>query len=618
MPTRGAGSRRIRAGSIFELAGERTLGFACRGHMVTVYILGLLVAAVVLFSMERLSVDMITLLLLLALLLPGILTPSEAFAGFSSDIIIILASIFVLSAALQGAGVLDWIGEQMRRHAKVGSPRFLFTLMGAVGATSSMMNNTTVTALFTPVVTGLARKGGVSPSKLLMPVAFASIMGGTCTLIGTSTNVAVSGFMQHQGLEPVGMFETTFLGVLILLVGIAYMMLIGVRMLPVRHAADVREGYALRQYLSEIVVREGSPLDGQSLGESDLAILDFNVLKVVRAGESLLPDVHLTIRAGDRLIVSGHIGDLMKVREIEGIDISADRHIVQTDLAPSEWHVSEVLVEARSQAVGRTLVELNLHRRTGALALAMYRHGHTLVESLENTRLREGDVLLVQANPGQISVLRDSLGLMPLDTPVPQPVNKRRGVAVLGVFLAAVILGSLGILPLSVCFLAAAVAAVLLKAVSIERAYHFIDWRLLILIGGMTAFGVAMEKTGTAELLAGAIVSALGGLGPHGVLAGFFLLTIALTQPMSNAAAALVVLPVAIQSAEILGSNPRTFAIGVMLAASVSFIAPLEPSCVLVYGPGKYRFFDFVKVGLGLTIVLAILVLLLLPVFWPL
>jgi di/tricarboxylate transporter len=250
--------------------------------MVTIYILGLLVAAVVLFSMERLSVDMITLLLLLALLVPGILTPSEAFAGFSNDIIIVLASIFVLSAALQEAGVLDWIGEEMRHRAKVGSSRFLITLMGIVGATSSLMNNTTVTALFTPVVSELARKAGVSPSKLLMPVAFASILGGTCTLIGTSTNVAVSGFLQHAGLEPVGMFETTLLGVLILGVGILYMAVVGVHMLPVRHARDVREGYTLRQYLSEVVVRADSPLDGQPLGESDLSILDFSVLKLVR------------------------------------------------------------------------------------------------------------------------------------------------------------------------------------------------------------------------------------------------------------------------------------------------------------------------------------------------
>jgi len=586
--------------------------------MVVAYILILLVGAVVLFSLEKLSVDLITLLLLLALVLPGILTPSEAFAGFGSDIIVILASIFVVSAGLQDAGVLDWIGGEMQRRAKVGTKTFLLSMMSVVGGTSAFMNNTTVTALFTPLVSGLAREGGVSPSKLLMPVAFASILGGTCTLIGTSTNVAVSGFIEHHGMEPLSMFEVTPIGLIILATGIAYMMLVGVRMLPDRRDADLAGGTEFRKYLSELLVLPGSPLVGQSLAESDLAILEFHVLKVTRDGSDIAAEPGVVFQAGDRVVVSGNLKNLMVVLAIEGLDMRADRRFGSDDMRAGDSKVAEVMVAARSSAIGRSIHDLDLLRRAGTSVLALYRHGQTVVASIESERLKEGDVLLVQAEPFRFPILQENFGLTVLEQVAATHPRPKRGVAVLAVFVAAVVCGSFGILPLSACFLTAAVATILMGAVSIERVYQFIDWRLLILIGGMTAFGVAMDKTGTATFLSGIIAQAFGPFGVIGILAGFFVLTILLTQPMSNAAAALVVLPVAISTAEMLGCNPRTFSIGVMLAASISFIAPLEPSCILVYGPGKYRFADFVKTGLGLTLVLGVVVLLLLPVFWPL
>ncbi len=586
--------------------------------MLIAYVLCLLAAAILLFSLEKLSVDLITLLLLIALIVPGILTPAEAFAGFSNDIIVILASIFVISAGLQDAGVLDWVGSQMRRRAHAGSRSFLLGTMGIVGGTSAFMNNTTITALFTPLVSGLGRKGGVSPSKLLMPVAFASILGGTCSLIGTSTNVAVSGFIQQVGLEPVGMFEITPIGIIILLTGIAYMMLIGVKLLPDRADDTLPEGGEIREYLSEIVVLPGSPLIGQPVRDSDLSILEFQVLKILRRGETIFPETDTRLAEGDVVLVVGKRSDLLKVRKIEGIDINGNRALASSDLEGKTMRIAEVMVGPLSEAAGRTLSQLDFRRKTGVIVLAIYRQGRTLAEEIKNIPLHIGDVLLVQAEPTRFALLEDSFGLPTLEETGVESPHPWRGGAVLGIFVAAVTVGSLGLLPLAACFLVAAVATVLLGAVNIERAYQFIDWRLLILIGGMTAFGVAMEKTGTAEFLSGLIVNLLLPLGVHGILAGFFVLTILLTQPMSNAAAALVVLPVAIKTAEVLGSNPRTFAIGVMLAASISFIAPLEPSCILVYGPGKYRFMDFVKVGLGLTVLLCVVVLTLLPYFWPL
>lgn len=324
------------------------------------------------------------------------------------------------------------------------------------------------------------------------------------------------------------------------------------------------------------------------------------------------------IEENDTLLVEGRVENLMKVKAIEGIEIKAEATLGDLDLQSSNFRIAEVLLTPQSELIGRTLREANFRRHYGLTALAIYRHGQSLREQVGETQLRVGDLLLVQGPDDRVEALRGHPGLTILDE-VAQPLyHPRKGLLTVGLFFLAVIVGGIGWLPLSISFLSAAVLTILFRCINVEKAYEFIDWRLLILIGGMTAFGTAMDNTGAAHYLADLIVRWFEPMGLIAILSGFFVLTIILTQPMSNAAAALVVLPVAITTAQKLGASERTFAIAIMLAASVSFITPFEPSCILVYGPGKYRFADFVKVGVGLTAVLAITVLLLLPVFWPL
>lgn len=582
------------------------------------YVLGLLVVAVVLFATEKVSVDITTLLLLIGLTASGLLTPEEAFRGFSNDIIIILGSIFVISGALQETGVLDVVGQRLLKVASNSANRLLLLVMGAASAVSGFMNNTTVTAMLQPPVIGIARRASISPSKLLMPLAFGSILGGTCTLIGTSTNVAVSGYIKEAGLTPVGLFETTPVGIVLVVVGLAYMLFVGQKLLPTHNDAGLTADYSIREYLSEIIVLQNSPLVGQGSFESDLSILEFRILKIIREDRHLLPSSRILIEAGDTLLVEGKVADLMKVKKIEGIEIKPEAELGDLALQSSAFRVAEVLIAPQSELVGRTLKESNFRQFYGLTVLAIYRHGQSLRDQVGSTTLRVGDLLLVQGPAERIEGLRQHPGLSILEE-VAQPLyHPRRGLLTVGVFLAAVIAGGFGWLPLSIAFLCAAVIAILARCITVERAYEFIDWRLLILIGGMTAFGIAMDKTGAAKFLAELIVGGLQPLGIMAVLVGFFVLTIVLTQPMSNAAAALVVLPVAMQTATLLGADPRTFAIGIMLAASVSFITPFEPSCILVYGPGKYRFADFVKVGAGMTFVLTIVVIIMLPLLWPL
>ena len=582
------------------------------------FVLALLVLAIALFATERISVDIVTFLLLIALVAGGVLAPREAFEGFSNDIIIILGSIFVISGALQETGVLDLLGARILKLAGASPNRLLLLIMTSTAGISAFMNNTTVTAMFLPPTVGVARRAKLSPSRLLMPLAFASIMGGTCTLIGTSTNVAVSGYIKKSGLGELGMFEITPIGLIIVAVGMTYMMMVGRWLLPEHEEASLTTNYAMRDYVSEIIVLPNSPLVGQESYDSDLNVLEFRILKIIRGEQQLRPAQGVKMEENDTLIVEGKAETLMKVKKIEGIEIKPEFSLGDLDLQSSEMRIAEVLLTPQSELPGRTLREANFRQYYGLTALAIYRHGQSLRDRVGETVLRVGDLLLVQGASPRIEGLRSHPGLSLLGE-VSEPLyHPRKGFVTVILFGAAVLIGGLGWLPLSVAFLSAAVLTVLMRCISVERAYEFIDWRLLVLIGGMTAFGTAMEKTGTANYLAGLIVQWFAPFGVLAILSGFFILTIILTQPMSNAAAALVVLPVAIQAAHQMGANERTFAIGIMLAASISFVTPFEPSCILVYGPGKYRFLDYVKVGSGLTLVLAVAVLLTMELFWPL
>ncbi len=588
--------------------------------MEAIFVLGLLVVAMWLFAREILPVEITTLLMLVALVVLKILSPAEAFSGFSNDIVIILGSIFVICGALQDAGVLEAVGSWLSGVSTMGFRTLLASLMGATGAISAFMNNTTVTAVMVPPVMGLAKRVGTSPSKLLLPVAYASILGGTCTLIGTSTNVAVSGYMKAIGLHEIGLFEITPIGLIILACGIVYLLLVAPHLLPdTGPAEDGGLGEDLRQYLSEIVVLPGSPLVGKPIQESELAKFDLRVLHVVRGTNTLSPDLARVISAGDVLVVNAPVQTIMQVKATAGIEIRAEtKPSMSQTLGEGGVSIAKFLVTPQSEVRGKTIGELHFFQRYGLTVLAVYHHGLTLRSKLSHARLRMGDVLLVQGPEDRLLYARSGDQFAVLEEKRIHPLQPRKAMVVGGLFVAAVLAAAFGVAPVSVCFLSAAILCVMCRCMPVARAYDFIEWRLLILIAGMTAFGAAMDKSGASSLLAGHLVSLLESMGAHVMLGGFCLLTVLLTQPMSNAAAALVVLPVAVESAKLMGADPRSFGIAIMLSASVSFITPLEPSCILVYGPGRYRFMDFVKVGAGLTIVSCAIVILLVPFFWPL
>ncbi len=593
-------------------------------------VLLLLFIAVVLFATERIPIDIVTILLVVSLVLTGTLSASEAFAGFGNDIVITISGLFILTGGLVKTGVIDVVGRRLHRISGGNEFRLTVMIMVVAAACAAVMKNTTTTAMFVPVVLGISTRARVAPSKLLMPLAFGAILGGTCTLIGTSTNLAVSGALPRYqplapqyNLQPFTMFELTPVGVAIVAVGMLYMLLVGLRLLPRRGGADsLTEQYHIREYMSEVLVLPASPLVGKTLAEANLSDeLDLTVVGIMRGTQGrIAPSSHQKIEAEDLLLVQGRVEDILRVKNEAGIEIKADFKLSDRVLEGEDSELFESTVLRGSDFIGRTLKGLKFRQRYQLTVLAVNRHGVALLSKISTLPLRFGDVLLVQGKREHVERLAQDGQILLLED-----VSERRGrggkrrwaLFGFGVFLLLSITHPWN-LPLSVAVLIGVLILLASGAVRTQEIYDMIEWRLIVLIAGMISFGVAMEKTHADQYLADVIVSATGSFGPLAVLGGFFIMTVAITQPMSNQAAALVMLPIAVKTALALGLNPRTFAVTVTYAASCSFITPLEPACVLIFTPGRYRFLDFVKVGTILTIAVFIIVMLLVPIFWPL
>jgi di/tricarboxylate transporter len=581
-------------------------------------VLGLLLFAVIVFSTEKISVDIVTLILLIVLVLTKILTPKEAFEGFGSDFILMLGSIFIISASLQYNGVIDYMGSRIVQAESKNVPFLIFLIMTLAGTMSAFMNNTTVAAIFVPPIISISRQLKVSASKLLMPMAFASLLGGTCTLIGTSTNVAGSAYMAKAGLAPMSMFELFPLGIVLCIVGLLFMTTIGYRWLPDNSDKAFTDEYDMRNYLSEVRISTNSPLIGQSVFKSDLSALNVRVLKIIRGLEEIFPDKDALIQPNDLIIVEGSRENLSHISRTSGIEVLGVS-IDDKDLQSTEVRLAEIVVMPQSGLVNSTLIDADFRRKYGVSVLAIHRKESNFTENIGKINLHIGDVLLVQGKKESVERIKKNLDLILIDES--DPVNKaklKKGWMTLAFFVTAITLSSFELIPASIGFLVAAVLTILTGCLEGERVYNTIDWRLLVLIGGMTAFGVAMKKTGADVFLAQQVTDWLSPFGVLPILFGFMVLTVLLTQPMSNAAAAMVVLPIALETAKALHANERTFAIAVIVSASISMITPFEPACLLVYGPGKYKIADFLKIGGVLTFVCLLVMLAILPLIWHL
>ena len=583
----------------------------------------LLGIAVALFWWERISSEVIALGLVLALAFTGLVPRDEAFRGFGSDTVIMILGLLILTAALERTGVTDLAGRAVLRHADDNPDRLLLIVMTAAATMSAFVSNTASTAFFLPIVIGIARKSGISASKLLMPLAFSSIVSSSVTLVSTSTNMVVSGMMTAYEMPAMGMFELSPVGIPITLVGLAYMFLVR-RFIPDRPAAaDLIEEFGVRPYLSEIIIQPGSNLAGKTLSQANVAQqLGLTVLRILRdKKQNVVVRTNTTLQEGDILIVEGSQADILKIKDTAGVEIVADAKVAASDLAMENTLLAEAVLLPGSRLLGRTLRRERFRESYGVQVLGINHQGTHVIRKLRDVPLRLGDVLLLQGAPENLTRLQENRVVRILGTSeAMEDVRPRMGRAPLAIaiFLAVLALVTARVLSLPLAVMLGALLVFVTRCITPEEAYARVEWKAIILIGSLLGLGAAMEHTGAAKYLAWQLVSLTGTNQPLLLLTVFFALTVFLTQPMSNQAAAIVILPIAIQTALQLNMNPRPFVMMVAIAASCSYLTPLEPSCLMVYGPGRYRFADFIRIGSPLTLLIYLISIALVPVVWPL
>ena len=582
--------------------------------------LAILAVAVILFSWDHVPADVVALGVLLSVIVTGLLPAEEALSGFGSGTVVMILGFFIMTAALSHTGIVDTVGQWILTRAG-GRPFVLIAVvMVSVSLLSAFISNTAATAFFIPVVLGIAARVGTSPSRLLLPLAFASILTSSVTLISTSTNIVISELMVRAGQAPMGMFELAPAGIPIAVIGIVYMLTLGLKLMPdrARDAAPSDE-VGNRDYAADLIVSEGSPLIGMRLEESPVGKdTGFKVVRLLRANKPVTGKATATLEAGDVIVAEGRRRDLLKVKDITGLELKADVHLADDGDEEEERAIVEGVLMPDSPLIGHTLRSAEFYERYGLKVLGLNRAGFRMPRRLSRIRMRLGDVLLLQGRAEDVKELeRGNLFNIfgGVDT---ERLRTSHAALAVTIFAAVLLAITVNALSMPVAALGGAFLMMLTGCISPEDAYRRVEWKVLILIGALLSLGAAMEATGTGRFLATQLIALVGGGSPLLLLSCFFGLTVALTQPMSNQAAAIVVVPIAFETARQLGLNPRSFAMMIAIAASCSYLTPLEPSSLMVYGPGKYRFMDFVKVGFPLTFLIYAVALLLVPVFWPL
>jgi len=584
--------------------------------------LGIILLALVLFATEKLRVDLIALIVLVAVSITGLVSKEDVFSGFANPAVITIWAVYIVSGGLFRTGVADALGSLILRLSGASEARLIVVIMLVCGTMSAFMNNVGAVAVLMPAVIGISNKTRIPVSKLLIPLAFSSLLGGKMTLIGTPANILAQGILVARGLPSFGFFEITPMGVIVLATGIIYMVLIGRHLLPVREtASDPQASQQLRAYISEVQVAPGSPLVGKNLYESNLgADYDLNVLSIHR-DEKTIPRLHrdLVIAAQDQLIIAGSVQNLINAQDELGLRIQTGTDFEMADLDTGDTSIFEATIAPRATIVDRTLKQIRFRDRYGFSALAIWRQGEVITRRLRDTALRFGDALLLQGPPGKIEALNDGkdfLVLQHVDIETRHRSNKAPIAA--GIMLLVIALAIFSDLGIATAMVIGSVLMVLTGCLSMEEAYESIDWRTVFLVGGMLSLGIAMENTGTARFLADQLLGAVGQLGPYALLAGIYLLSALITQPMSNAAAIVLMVPIAVDTAIGIDANILTFTMAVVIGAATSFLSPVgHKANVLVFGPGGYKFFDYTRVGLLLTLFLFIVSMIFLPVLWP-
>jgi di/tricarboxylate transporter len=568
--------------------------------------------------------DVIAMCGLAVVVLTGILSPGEMLTVFSNSAPITIGAMFILSAALEHTGVIDQMGKIFSKLAGGKEIRTLLVLMIMAAGLSAFVNNTPVVVVFLPIILQLSRNTGLKASRLLIPLSFAAMLGGTCTLIGSSTSLIADGVARQFGLEPFGMFEFTKLGVLYALAGLAYLLVIGRHLLPDRETLssmlDVSES---REFLMQATIGKESKLIGKNLLETPFAKMkDARIIDVKRAGSRVVEALDkLQFESGDQLLIKVMPREVKSVQEIEGIVFPAieKQKLGLVGVEFRKAQLMEGIIGPHSSMVGKTLAEINFRQKYGAIILAIHRQGVNLRSQFEHLRLTFGDTLLVQGPMDGINQLREDRDFVSLTEPKQRSFRRSRAPLAVAAILLVVILSAFKVLPISAAAIIAAVAVILFGCLTPQNAYDAVDWKILFLIFGMLGIGLAVEETGAASLLAQNALAVIGDLHPVAILAVVYFMTVLITELISNNATAVLLTPLVIQIANQMGLEPRPLVIAVIFGASACFATPIGyQTNTYVYGAGGYKFTDFPRVGILLNLLLWIIAIIAIPWFFPL
>ncbi|MCB9508378.1 MAG: SLC13 family permease [Myxococcales bacterium] len=597
------------------------------------YTLGVLILMFAGLFKEYVGPDFVVFGALVALWTGGVVDTTEALSGFSNSMVIAIALLFIVSAAMRETGALMLLTNRLLGGVSSEPGRALPRLLIPTAVFSSFMNNTPLVAMLTPVIRDWAVRNKRAPSKFLIPISYATILGGTCTLIGTSTNLTVSGLVQAAGHPPFGMFELSPVGVPATIAGLIFLTTFGHRLLPARKTPDDMRGEADREYSVVLVVTDAYPMVGKTVAEAGLRSLSgLYLAEIVRGPRRIVPVTPNTrIAKGDRLVLFGLVDTVVELRKTQGLvpltDADDEPHgdpRPTTDaperVVASDVDLFEVVISANSPLVGQTLRDAGFRRRYDAAVIAIHRNGQRMNQKLGDVVMRPGDTLMVEASAGFRRAWANSTHFY-LVSQVEEAVRPRYALAnfALLVLIAMVVLVTAKLLPIAK---AAAVAAVLLvwfRCIRPEEARRSVDLSVLLIIASAFGISAAVTNSGLADVLAHGIVSMIGGKGPFFALALIYVATVFATEALSNAAAAALIVPIALSTAAQLGVDHRPFAIAVTLAASMSFITPVGYQCnLIVYGPGGYKFGDFARIGIPMSLLCFAVAMITIPIFWPL
>ncbi len=587
----------------------------------------ILVAAMYLFATEKLRVDLVALLIMTTLMLvgvvrPGFLSIQDAISGFSNKATITIAAMFILTAGLVKTGSISVLSRRLIGLGGASERRVFLVLLVSAGVASAFINNTAAVAVFIPIALSVSKQFRISPTRLLLPLSFISIVGGTCTLIGTSTNILVSSMSADAGVGEFKMFEMTKLGLVFFGVGLVYLLVFARRILPDRAgAADLTSRYKVGEFFTMVVVDKKSSLVLRTPAESRInQRYDVTILEIIRGDERLWTGIRdVKLQEGDELLVRGSIENILEMSHVEGLTIRSQLKYADPELTRDDVMLAEAIIAPSAALIGRSLKDVDFRHQHGVFALAIRKHGETIRERIGHVRLAAGDTLLIQGRRDFVSKLAEDPSFLMLQEVPIQQVRRQKGPIALAIVALAIGLAAFEVLPILVSAIVGCMAMILAGCLKPQEAYESIDWFVIFLLAGVIPLGHAMENTGTAAFIANGILQLTDNLGDTAIIAVFYLLSTVFASIMSHNAAAILLVPIGVASAHELGLDPFPILMAITFAASSAMSTPFGyHTNLMVYGPGNYRFADFLKVGIPLNLIFWVLSSLLIPVIWPL